>query len=469
MPAAFTSLTISDSVTTCNLVDGTNYQLVDGGWAPQLPARRISTLGGFRYDEVTEEITINVLGSTGAVALANLQTLIQLLDQAADWWSGGPGNQVELACIPQGSNLTLLVSPILGPLGAPLVLPPTFNDLLMLFEISNVTIRFRRLGMWLTGEGGTASAAAANPSILTATFPAAFKTPSPVTLWLSGLPVPTSITALETGYLLVAREAAQLKIINTSSMVPATDYSSVAGADQPLGAAVLRFIPTVTTARISGTVTLSDWDTGLIGIVAAVRNHSTDRTFDVVARVRGYGVTAETSPYFVDVTTTNPQIVCLGVIAGETYRWQTIELQVTVSALGGGGTNQLDIDYLALVALDDPCSRIISHGPVDLDATLPAASTHSLFVQSRLTASASDTGAPQPTPTMTFRTSGVGLEEARPAWHRGDIRLLQAGISISVIYCGRNSPYWRVYDPVAAAAVSLTLNATRYPAYLVPQ
>ena len=101
----YSTLKITDGTTTADLTDQTNYQLVDGGWAPSVAPLRKSTLGGSGpYEDVIEEIVVNVHGTTAATCLANLAKLSQLLDQAERWSRGENISPVKLQCQPWGSS-----------------------------------------------------------------------------------------------------------------------------------------------------------------------------------------------------------------------------------------------------------------------------------------------------------------------------------------------------------------------------
>ena len=172
--AAYTTITITDDTTTLTLTDGRNYALVDQGWAPGVAQLRISTLGGRGpYEDVVEQLTLNVLGETGVEALYNLGELSRMLDQAERWNRGELVAAVKLTYQPQGSVLTTaLQCVILGRAGGSAVSnSATFNDLLMCYEISNVQLAFVRRGLWLEAEETlAATSAAANPGIRTGTF-----------------------------------------------------------------------------------------------------------------------------------------------------------------------------------------------------------------------------------------------------------------------------------------------------------
>ena len=65
LEAAYTTLTLDGNL---DLVDNVNYSLVEGGWSPAVAARRVSVLvNRSPYEDVTEEIVLNVYGTTACL------------------------------------------------------------------------------------------------------------------------------------------------------------------------------------------------------------------------------------------------------------------------------------------------------------------------------------------------------------------------------------------------------------------
>lgn len=138
---------------TANLVDGANYTLIDGGWAPRVPPRLINLLGGRgAYEEPEERLEVNVFGPTGALALANLAKLSQLLDQAEAWNAGDNVAPVYCRLQPQGSLMADPLRAVItgrGEASNLLEMPVSFNDKLMIYEIGPVSVNFERRPLWL--------------------------------------------------------------------------------------------------------------------------------------------------------------------------------------------------------------------------------------------------------------------------------------------------------------------------------
>lgn len=464
MPTTVPYLRLTDGTTTLNLLDGTNYALERGTWAPQVPERRRTTMGGRPYTSVVEEIPLIVRGATAATALANLAALSALLDQADRWSEDEMGSPVRVLYQPHGSTLAApLESLILGRApGDSISLPLTMNDVGMLFEISGVWLRFVRDGVWY-GVAETTVAPMVpgpvdHPEVLVGTFGSSAAHLSPVTVSLAPLPEPTTIGDYDAGYLLLANSATRLNVIDASTMT-ATDFTSDAdAARQPEGAGVLVYTPAGTTQATSGAGTLGLEAGRRVGVIAALRNTS-GTTYEVEVEISGpTGRNAATTrPYHVDGSTTDPRIVLLGIALSDDPDYSTVKLLVTASAASG----TLVVDYLALILLDDPTSRIIAIGPIEVDGQIVNTETSTLTVDPRELSSQS------PRIRQTD-DSAPTVNYAVPEYWRGDAFLLSSGNTIAAVWCGRNDTYWRAWDTVAVDTPQATLGFSRRPAYLAP-
>lgn len=464
MPAALSVITITDGTTTATLTDTAKYGLLGDGWAPQVATRRISTLGGRPYTAVTEEIRLHVYGATTAAALANLAVLAQLIDQADRWYRGETVAPVRIEYLPQGSTMASTAqSLILGFAGdaGPVGLPMSFNDRLMLFEISDVSVRFVRDGAWYGPEETITIARGTHPSVGSGTFATSAAHLSPVKVALGPLPEQLTITSYDTGYLLLADRSSRLQILEAETMALATRFTTdIDAARNPSGTGVLVYTPTDTLEWNSalGTVTLSAGKR--VGIIAAVRNSHATTTFQVRVEVDGGADRnlATTRPYLVDASTTDPRIVLLGMALCEDIL-ANIRIYVTASAAAG----TLSIDYLALINMDDSTSRILAIGATDVTKQIASPETSTLTVDPRPLTDRT----PQ---VRQFGTITPAVQYAVPDWYRGDAFLLSIGTTIAAVYCGRNASggYWRAWDTAVGASIDADFVMTRRIAYLVP-
>lgn len=463
MPAAYTTVTITDNTTTCTLTDNTNFALTVDGWAPQTPVRRVSTLGGRPYTSLVETIRLNVMGATAAAAFANLQTLMQLIDQADRWNEGESTTPVYVTYQPQGSDLaTPLRSLIFGFADSgPAQLPATFNDLLMIYEIEGVELVFVRDGVWYGDEEVITAARSTHPSVGAGTFTGFASHLSPVKVELGPLPERGDIASYDTGFLLVADRTSRLQVVEAETMGLGPAWTTDADAARnPSGTGVLVYTPTVTTETNSalGTVTLAAGRR--VGIVAAVRNSHATTTFQVRAEIQGPSerTRSSTRPYHVDTSTTDPRLVFLGVVLCEdTYTG--IRLYATASAAAG----TLSFDYLALINLDNPTSRVVAIGPIAVTRNIPAPELSYLTVDPRALTHQS--------PQVRQISEDFPINYAIPDWHRGDDAfLLSLGTTIAALFCGRNAVggYWTAWDTGTSAIIDADFRFTRRIAYLTP-
>lgn len=448
--AAYTTLTISDGTTTANLVDGTNYALVANGWGPSVATLRVSTLGGGGpYADVTEEITVDVLGSTGAVCLANLAKLSRLLDQAERWSRGEPVAAVLLTCQPQGSTLAAALScVILGRAGESAVNPPaTFNDLLMCYEIPDVKLSLRRRGLWLEAvETPTPSGTTSRTNIATVTFASAATVASPLKAVLT-FPTDTNVAQ----YLLLwANSANRLMLVEAEGMA-GYQYSSVSDAAHlASNGYILRYTPTDLLSTAAGWIAITPLTTcRRVAVWAMVRNNSSAATWTVKARL----TSGTSNPTYVgpavqiDATTTDPRIIFLGTLAMPTYP-SYINIYVQASTLSG--TPTLDIDCFYVLDVTDGMAGAIT-------ATLAGSGA----AGTGITIDAQPLSLP--TPTLIKSVSAGSAQMA----YLGDAFMAASGTTLCMSYLATEAAYW--CSQTGGVADTFTLTASRWKAHTVPE
>lgn len=464
--AAYSTITITNGTTTCTLTDNTNFSLTEGGWAPQVPTRRTSVLGGRPYSAVSEEIRLNVYGTTTSAALASLSTLIGLIDQAAAWYADESAGPVTITYLPQGSEQpAALVSLIFGFDGnrGPVSLPVTFNDRLMLYEISDVSLRFVRDGVWYGDDEENNVEITTEPTVALVEFVTSSSIPTPVTLRFGPFPDPVAIPAYDASYVLVANAANRLQVIDATDLItgagPFNGFTTDADATHiPQGAGVLVYTPADTVEWNTEYATVTLTGGRRVGIVAALRNDHATTTFQVRAEVTGPAERSSTStrPYHVDNSTTEPRIVLLGIALCDEADYVGLRLHVTASAVAG----TLAIDYLALVLLDDATSRILALGPVATTKFIEPGEESTLVIDPRALESRS--------PRVRQEGDAFATSYAIPDYWRGDAFLLSDGEDVAAIFCGRTvGNKWTLAD-AGGAWFSLFLDAVRRSAYLAP-
>ena len=448
--AAYTTLTISDGTTTANLVDGTNYALVAGGWGPSVAPLRVSTLGGSGpYADVVEQITVDVRGSTGATCLANLAKLSQLLDQAERWARGEPVAAVLLACQPQGSTLAAALScVILGRAGeSALSTPAAFNDLLMCYEIPDVQLSFRRRGLWLeAAEVLSATSAVTNPGVATATFASAAVVASPAKVALT-FPTDTNVTQ----YLILWANHASRIVFTEAEGMAGLQFTEVSDTTKiARGGKVLRYTPTDLLSTSAGWVALTTLTTcRRVAVYAAVRNNSGSATWNVRARLTS-GTSNPTyygPSILIDASSTDPRIVFLGIITMPTYP-AYINVYVQASTIAGSPT--LDIDYFVALDITD-----------EMAGALSASLSGSGSAGTVITIDSAPLTSQTPTVEKTVAAGGARMS------YIGDAFLVVNGTYLATAYLATEGTYWCSYT--TATADTFTLTASRWKARTMPE
>lgn len=418
---------------------------------------RTSQLGGRGpYADVVEELTINVLGASGAACYANLDTLSRLLDKADRWWRRNePIAPVLLKYAPQGSTIHATAGPwlqaiVLGRVGGEEVnsasLPRDITETAMLFEIGNVKVACLRRGAW-TGvtDVTSASASASNPTIQTRAFAATHPINSPLTLSIGGFDR-TATPIIKGGYLCVGSSVGDIQIGQPPNS--AAGYTSVAdAANLARGGTVARYTPTTTNVASSGVLALTPVS-GMLAIFAVLRNNSPTTTFQVYATVQALNGIISTPFQLIDTSTLLPRMVYLGTVNTLT----TGGLQFAARASAASGT--LDINSMIAVNLRDETVAVLAFDDVDL--LNGSAGAHAISAQFN------------PTADQNPRVAAVGASAILSMVYRGPLPLMTTGVNVYALWFATNSNYW-VFTNTSNAAVAVTLTATRYRSYLSPQ
>lgn len=464
-----TILTITDGTDEVSLTwhNRANRRYIGArdGWAPGIPVRMRSRMGGKGpYGDVGEELEYHVCGESAVETLANHAKLVRLLDNADAWSDYVTGMApVIIRWAPEGSAqaLSCVIVGRASEGDAAVKQPNTMSRDLKGFMIAGVRGRFLRRGLWLGRQEQATSSSAANPNILTATFTTSVDVASPVMIELGGFD-PSVFASLSAGVLLIARSSSRLSIIEAEALT-AAGYTSVAdSANDARGGSVLRYTPTGTAYANSAEqigVGVSTWNR--IGIYAAVRNNSATTTWRIQMRLRDEaGNTDLTSEVPIDASTTNPRIVFLGVatVPGGAF---AARLQIAASAASG----TLDIDYLAFIALDEEplgITRTIEHGAINLTTAFGSSSVS-------LNVYVDDGALTEQQARVYVNEQGLGdTPPFAPLTYQGDPFVSQLGTTISVVWLSTNGAAW-VATNASGTPLSNNIRVTRKAAFLSPQ
>lgn len=471
MPAAYSALQITDGTITANLVDGTNYQLLERSFPPAIAGRRQLNLAGRGpYVDVVERVRFDVRGADRATTLANLQKLSTLLDYAERWAAGDEISPVKFKIQPQGSTITNpLQAVILGrpPNSAGVILPPDFNDLLVISRIEGVEIQFIRRGLLIdVAESAVTVAAAANPVVQEATFASSAAIPSPVVVRVGGWTDTSHLTIETPSVLFIAAEKEDIFIVQAEAM-DTTNWTEVTDTtNDASGGKILRYTAPDTAEHSSDDyeVAAADFNrsTAEIGIYAMIKGHATI-DFILQAETTSYVFNSaqRTPPFVVEAGSyTSPTPVYLGSVHQRRgHRF----VRLVARALDATGSPTLNIDTLVLVALK-PSTHIIQLGEMFLSSPFISQSPSNVRILV------------DPAPLTDFAPF-VGYQEisgevASPSEadveYQGDGAVYMAGSTIAVLWYGKRSAKW-VDTDASGDPTQVTLNVVRSKGYLTPE
>ncbi len=362
-------LEITDGTLSAIFADGsggaTVFQFAYGGWAPAVAAPRRSQLGGLGpYEDVIEEIVVNVTGASVDAVLANVQTLMALIENAERWRNGENVTGVLVKYSPGGSTVSSAAAPMTavvlgrapGDTSPVLNLPGTFESKQLATSryVLGIRLRFLRRGEWLHAAEAKTASSVTNGDIATLQTFTALKTLSPCDVALTSV---DGYPTFPAGYLIVADGDASgankaIEVFNAEGLT-ATNYTAVnEAARQARNTNVLRYTPpdTIEHNSAGGALTGAALNgSGQFAIFANVRNNSTTTSFKLRAGINFVGSRRQYTQALVipKQAAAYPYWVLLGMVSGRDAR--SIVLLTTGSAASGS----LDIDSLVLVNLSE--------------------------------------------------------------------------------------------------------------------
>lgn len=373
--ATETLFRITDSVTNIIFADGaggdTNYVVEEDAWAPAVSGFRISELGGRgAYEEVVEEFTCFIKGTSAANCLANIRILKNLLDRA-DRWARDEAQASEVSTqivySPKGGTVSTTANPldavILGRVPgdvSALTLPPDFELMAGTnFKVPGIRIRFRRQGHWNLGtEVQAISAATDNGSIASITFASAPTIPSVIRMDITNF-VPTDNTANNAGaFVAVVDKLNGIVIVEAAPAGGHADFTTFNDGNQQTGANILRFTPSATVERETGAITTGSIanDTRRVAVFAVVRNNSSTTTFQLRVKLNS------------NVVGQTPQITILPFVTAAAPHWRSLGIaplnfvlnSIVIQTKASAASGSMDIDRIVLVDVTDITSNILA-------------------------------------------------------------------------------------------------------------
>lgn len=410
-------------------------------WSPVVPSRRAGALGGRGpHNDVAEEMTISIRGTSASDTLNNLEDLGILLDRAERWARGEADVGPVLFQYEPDSGSEVLSTVIYGPPepGQPMLeLPPNFVQTPFIQFIDNITLRFRHSTPWLEpGEDATETASTGNnPGIIDTVYGTSATVPSPVKIALA---LDIDLDVGSSGLLLLAQHGTHIDIDEAENGVyDDGDWADAADTDAS-GGNVARYTPNDTNVGEFGLSVTLDSDLRRFAIVANLRNRSSTINYNV----RGGAQGTYTKWNTIDTTNNNPQVVVLGTIT-TTAAVASVTIQVQADATGSS-SNSLDFDTIAILSVGDDVGRIIALPDLNSVPTL--------------------TIDPAPLDSVSPKVLIAGV---RGATYKGDAYTMAMGNTCVAVLIGNTGSEWRLRDD-GGAAISIGMTTTRYKARLTP-
>jgi hypothetical protein len=488
MEAPYSVLKLAYGATEVDLLrppDARGAHLAKGGYAPGVHRRRTGRAGGLgTHLPVEETITINIDGESAAACHATVRAIAAILDMAdAEADPGGGLLKARLICQPRGS---MEPAPLIGFLLPSerddlLNLPATYSDRLMAYEINGLRIRLRRMPWVGADETSDPSAAVTLPAVVSAGWASSRDIPSPMQLSLSTNLMDSIPDGLPPSVLLVANSASRLAVMEAEDAngVYSGLWSNVTDTDRNASnGQIVRFSP----ITIDG-VPETTFQYGPVMVLpsAFVAQRNTRVACYAVLRTTGpfevgwsAGPEAD-SRFMVDIPATAvdaarhraPSIVYLGTavvddgVAGMRLRARSI---AATAATAG----RLELDYLALLGLDDVTSRAIV---IDRAGRLAFAGTGNLHTD-RWWESGRARIYDNTTPAATF---AIMLD------HDGRTDLVSSGNTVAALWVVTTNEeaaavpvderLWlpSIPEPPSFLPATMTIRAVRAPLWTVPQ
>lgn len=492
-------LAISDGTTTVTIADGTlsasgvpgstNYPLVRDQWAPNVTTVKHGLLGGDKYTNVIEEITIHIKASDEATLYSNLQTLNNLLEQATRWAMGQrDATPVVLKYVPKGSTLHSIATPLQATIlgvepgnqtGAA-SLPVTFNDTDLYYYILNVKLKFKRKGLWLGATENVTTSDSENPTVHTVSWANNPNVPGVLKVAFEGFQLTdiTGIIDIPSGYVFITSSPnANIHLVEAeapASQVLGTSVTATVIADTTASASEIYRLDFV--GGTQGQETLLRYavpsamqNIKRLGIFLNYRNNSVT---DYTIRAQGWKIAAQTNlipstPYnYIPPVVNNPTPLFLGIVSN-TIGFDTIQIAIAFgSTFTSPGT--LDFDSLVFVDMDSSDTYVISFNTASSPLTLGAsyASKDAQIVIEN-----------NP---LTQRIAQLYLNVLSPdtrlpgGTYYGDISIMAKGNKTYCLwYCTHLfngvTQRWTTADRLGAGAVLLRIVTTRRLGYIIPQ
>lgn len=487
MTQPYPYLVLADDIDTITLSSGTgtpgDITLQRRAYSPPISGRRPSRLGGQGpYEDVVEELDINIRSTTVAGIYAYIERINQMIDRADQWMKHPFLQPVTWYYAPQGSTISLSASITLRAIvlgrapgdRAAITLPPNFTESGTTNYLGKVRLRFlrrsplafRQIDSSSLGNYGSTSTAA-NPTVHTITMSGGLaRTMAPMSINVE-VGQPNTMSTIGAGILVMtsatnsANYAPNIEEAEGSS--PGTGYSVVAdSANNARGGNVLRYTPAGTTAVASNwltTVNMFAIPPGPSAIILAVRNNTASRTFWLRVEIRDGGDNIVATPMVQVPAGTSPQLIRMGIVTltNAPYRGAGVGVARVVCQVDStSGSPTLDIDYICTVPLFDETCRVIQHDAV---ASGSVNNPCLVILNEPVT---------ERVPRFGGYTSFSSINVTYPGTAYDALDLQTLGDRVNIAWLATSGTSWR-YINLSGTVVNTRASALRSMAYMGPQ
>jgi hypothetical protein len=455
------TLKITDGSTTVDLTGTDGYQVV-GEWAPQIATRRKSKMGGRSpYNDVEEQMTIVIKGTSTANALSKLATLSELMDQAQSFGRGGNGTAVQLEYLSAGSSASSVQAVILGPAGdGPMIeLAGDFSETEVGGGkyIRRVYLTFLRRGLWLGAtEAKSSSESNNNPTkVATSSFSNTADILNPLDIKIkvnrvSGSAVQANAyVLLQNGidkiYKVEAEDLSTLSSGGTFSTPAETDAS---------GLELLRYTFTGSgqTGEAYDPSPALDATSGTMAFFCSADNN-TGADLILQMQMRGVGSNEVTGPRIVVPSGNNvPHIYPLGILSVQPAI-DYIELNLNAADATEDVNGTFDLDYLCGVVIDENAHIVQLTNILEEDTDVD------LHFEHRLDSHLSP---------LVYETDSGSATKTNYPPYQGIASVHMTGSSVYAILMGIDEGGSYVIEDGSGGHADITLTATKTEGYLTP-
>jgi len=474
----------TDGTTTITIANGVSaapgdYSYNADEFAPGVTQRASDdALGSIPFDEVVETLQLTITGSTVAAMYANVDALATLMERAQRFADGDLSvAPVVWQYIPAGSSRATgspyeaIVLGAATPGERILTLPPTWAKSGQTQYVIGVTLRFRRVGVWLNEtDTEVASAATSTGSTWSVTLPS-YDMLSPCIVRWDVPTIPNTANTYGFGNQLLIFAAAAADIMTLEAEAFGSNFNSIAvanargGAIGALNAAVAWTL--YESNAIAPPAGLSAEGTYAVFAWGALNSSGVQADLQVVFNTNTAGLTdGIVTPWYRMpsdvVAASGPHLLGTVSFSGPDPI-SAIRLRGRSDTLGAG--NSINLDYLLFIRISPDVTILTIRDGIRVETTWGTTAIEGR-IDHRLTTELE--------PLVSFRhtngtnDTGVGYQGQAIIWQRGS--------NLSGVYCAANyrilgagfAGLYRLANS-AGAVYSPIMRVTRRRAYMVPE